>query len=76
MVSILGLLFPAGITEAFSTLTAACMLVFSLLYTPCVASVAAIKRELGRWWALGVVFWQCAIAWIFATLVNLIGSLL
>ena len=76
VVSILELLFPVGITEAFGTLTAACMLVFSLLYTPCVASVAAIKRELGRWWALGVVLWQCAIAWIFATLVNVIGSLL
>ena len=76
VVSILELLFPVGITEAFGHLTAACMLVFSLLYTPCVASVAAIKRELGRWWALGVVFWQCAIAWLFATLVNLIGSLL
>ena len=76
VVSIMELLFPAGLTEVFGTLTAACMLVFSLLYTPCVASVAAIERELGRWWALGVVFWQCAIAWLFATLVNVIGSLL
>ena len=76
VVSIMELLFPVGLTEVFGSLTAACMLVFSLLYTPCVASVAAIKRELGRWWALGVVFWQCAIAWIFATLVNVIGSLL
>ena len=78
VVSVMELLFssPAGITSLINTLTASCMLVFSLLYTPCVASVAAIRRELGRWWALGVVLWQCAIAWIFAMLVNVIGTLL
>ena len=77
VVSIMELLFTAhgGISTIIGTLTASCMLVFSLLYTPCVASVAAIKRELGRWWALGVVLWQCAIAWFFAMLVNVIGSL-
>ena len=78
VVSIMELLFasPGGVTAAMSTLTAACMLTFSLLYTPCVASVAAIRRELNRWWALGVVLWQCFIAWLFAVLVNVIGSLL
>ena len=78
VVSIMELLFasPGGVTAAMSTLTAACMLTFSLLYTPCVASVAAIRRELNRWWALGVVLWQCFIAWLFAVLVHVIGSVL
>ena len=57
-------------------LAAASMLVFSLLYTPCVAAVAAIKRELGGKWALLVVLWQCGIAWIVAFIVRLIGSLI
>jgi ferrous iron transport protein B len=56
-----------------NTLSAASMLVFSLLYTPCVAAIAAVKRELGGRWALGVVLWQCAIAWGAAFLVRLIG---
>ena len=76
VVSVMELLFPAGITAVFGSLTAACMLVFSLLYTPCVASVAAIRRELGGKWALAVVLWQCTIAWFFAMLVNVIGTLL
>lgn len=46
--------------------SAAAMLVFSLLYTPCVATIAAIRRELGGWWALFVVVFQCAIAWVVA----------
>ncbi len=77
VVSIMELLFTSkeGISTMISSLTAVCMLVFSLLYTPCVASVAAIKRELGRWWALAVVLWQCSVAWLFAMLVNVIGSL-
>jgi ferrous iron transport protein B len=37
-----------------------------LLYTPCVAAVASIRRELGTKWAVGVVFWQCFVAWIVA----------
>ena len=49
------------------------MLVFSLLYTPCVAAVAAIRRELGRGWAVCVVLWQCGIAWIAALIVQLIA---
>ena len=52
------------------------MLVFSLLYTPCVAAIAAIRRELGRSWAIGVVLWQCTVAWVAALLVRLIGLLL
>ena len=56
-----------------STLAAASLLVFSLLYTPCVAAIASIKRELGRKWAVSVVLWQCGIAWAAALMVRLIG---
>ena len=56
-----------------SGLTALTLLVFCLLYTPCVASIATIKRELGGQWALGVAVFQCVIAWIVALLVRLIG---
>ena len=51
---------------------AAALLVFCLLYTPCVAAIASIKRELGGKWAVGVVCLQCGIAWICAFIVNLI----
>ncbi len=74
VVSIMNTLFGDGLAS-LGTLAAASMLVFSLLYTPCVAAIAAIRREMGRKWALGVVLWQCAIAWIAALLIRLIGSL-
>jgi ferrous iron transport protein B len=57
---------------ALGTATAASLLVFSLLYTPCVAAIAAIRRELGTRWAIGVVLWQCCIAWVAALIVRLI----
>ena len=72
VVSTMNILFGSSIHSAISTLSAATMLVFSLLYTPCVASIASIKRELGAKWAVGVVFWQCAVAWIAALAVRLI----
>ena len=65
-------LFGGGLA-AIGALSAASMLVFSLLYTPCVAAVASVRRELGRKWALFVVLWQCGLAWIMALLVRLIG---
>ena len=55
-----------------SPVAAAALLMFSLLYTPCVAAIAAIKRELGMKWAVGVVIWQCAIAWVAALIVKLV----
>ena len=78
VVSITGLLFTegAGIAGAISPLTAVCMLVFCLLYTPCVAAIAAIRREMGKKWAWFTIFWQCGIAWIAALAVRLIGLLL
>ncbi len=76
VVSVLEVLYADGVAASLSALSAASLLVFSLLYTPCVAAVASIRRELGRRWALGVVLWQCAIAWIAALLVRLIGMVL
>ena len=76
VVSTLEVLFAGNVTSAMTSLGAASLLVFSLLYTPCVAAVASIRRELGRKWAVGVVFWQCAVAWIAAFAVRLIGMLL
>ncbi len=61
-----------AITTLFSKSGAVVFLVFSLLYTPCVAAIAAVKRELGRGGAALVVIMQCAIAWIVAFLVALI----
>ena len=74
VVSTLELLFGSagGAQAALSTLQAACLLVFSLLYTPCVAAIAAIRRELGRGWAVGVAAWQCGIAWVAALLTRLV----
>ena len=75
VVSSLVLLY--GSTEvllaSLTPLAAASLLVFSLLYTPCVAAVSSIKRELGGKWAVGVVVTQCAIAWIAAFIVRVIG---
>ena len=66
VVSTMEILFAGGIQTALAPVSAATMLVFSLLYTPCVASIAAIRRELGGRWAVGVVVWQCVVAWIIA----------
>ena len=76
VVSTLSILFgsTATLTSGITPLSAASLLVFCLLYTPCVAAIASIKRELGGKWALGVVIIQCVIAWIAAFLVYLIGS--
>ena len=72
VVSTLEVLFGGSIGSVLTPLSAASLLVFSLLYTPCVAAVASIKRELGGKWAVGVVIWQCAVAWIAAMLVRLV----
>lgn len=72
VVSTLEILFTTGVTSAMTTLSAACLLVFSLLYTPCVAAIAAVKRELGGKWAAAVVIWQCAVAWLAALVIRAI----
>ena len=75
VVSTLEILFGAsgGVAAALTPLSAASLLVFSLLYTPCIAAVASIRRELGGLWAFGVVVWQCVIAWAAALLIHGIG---
>ena len=73
VVSIMRVLFGSELTVSIGSVTAACMLVFSLLYTPCVAAVVSIKRELGAKWALYLVLWQCALAWLAACIVRLIA---
>ena len=75
VVSTLEVLFGASITTVMTSASAAALLVFSLLYTPCVAAIAAIRRELGTKWAVGVVIWQCVLAWIAAFMVRLIGMM-
>lgn len=65
----------AGPTAILTPLSAISMLVFSLLYTPCVAAVASVKRELGGKWAVGIVLGQCAVAWVCALIVRAIGLL-
>ncbi len=78
VVSSLSVLFGSteALTAALSTLSALALLVFCLLYTPCVASIATIKRELGGQWALGVALFQCLIAWFVAFIIRMIGLVL
>lgn len=76
VVSTLGVLFGGSISTVLSSATAASILVFSLLYTPCVAAIASVKRELGSRWAVGVVIWQCVIAWVAAWIVHVIGMVI
>lgn len=73
VVSTLTVLTGGAVTALISPLGALALLVFCLLYTPCVAAVAAIKRELGGGWAVAIVVGQCVIAWICAMAVRLIG---
>ena len=65
-----------SITSLLTPLSAAALLVFCLLYTPCVAAITSIKRELGGKWAALVVVMQCVIAWLCAFAVYTIGGLL
>ena len=77
VVATMEVLFGTSIQTAITPLTAASMLVFSLLYTPCVAAIAAIRRELGAKWAAGVVLGQCAVAWLVTLLMRmLLGGVL
>ena len=78
VVSTLNVLFGSqeALLAAISPVAAASILVFCLLYTPCVAAVASIRQELGWKWALGVVAEQCLVAWACAFLVSLAGGLL
>ena len=66
VISTLEILFGGAVKDALTPVAAASLLVFSLLYTPCIAAIASIRRELGRKWAVGMVIWQCMIAWVAA----------
>lgn len=65
-----------SLTAFLTPLTSVTLLVFILLYTPCVAAITSVKRELGSKWAICVVIGQCVIAWLVAGFVNIIGMLL
>lgn len=74
VVSTLEVLFSGSIASVLTPLAAASLLAFSLLYTPCVAAIASVKRELGGRWAIGVVVWQCVVAWIVALIVRFVAA--
>ena len=76
VVSVLKVLYAGGVAAALTPLAAGSLLVFSLLYTPCVAAVASIRRELGGRWAVAVVIFQCALAWVVAFAVRIIGGMI
>lgn len=78
VVSTISILFKstANLVSTLSPLAALSLLIFCLLYTPCVAAIASIKRELGGKWAILVVFGQCLIAWVAAFLVYTIGIII
>ena len=76
VVATLEVLFGSSIATVLTPLAAASLLVFSLLYTPCVAAIASVRRELGGKWAIAVVLWQCFVAWVAAFLVHSIGLLM
>ena len=72
VVSLEGLLSGVSLTSLFSAGTAYALLVFCLLYTPCMAAMATIRRELGTRWMLFVMGFQCVTAWIAAFLITLV----
>lgn len=75
VVATLKILFGKSVATAISSASAASLLVFSLLYTPCVAAIASIKREMGGRWAFLVVIWQCVVAWVVAFAVYMIAMM-
>ncbi len=72
VVATMQMLFGTQITSVLTPAAAGTMLVFSLLYTPCVAAIASVRREMGSKWAVGVVVWQCFVAWVMALITSLI----
>ncbi len=76
VVSTLGVLYGQNVAAIMSTATAVSLLVFSLLYTPCVAAIASIGRELGKKWAVLVVAWQCVVAWVVALIAYLVAIII
>ena len=77
VVSTLSILYGStqSLLMSLTTPAALSLLIFCLLYTPCIAAIAAIKRELGSKWAVSMVIWQCIVAWVAAFAIYLIGGL-
>ena len=69
VVSTMEILFSQSVENTITAAAAASILVFSLLYTPCIAAISSIKREMGMKWAAAVMIWQCAVAWLAAFMV-------
>ena len=78
VVSTLSVLFgsAAELHTILTPVSAMALLVFCLLYTPCVAAIASVRRELGGKWAVGVVIGQCSVAWLAALAVTLVGNMI
>ena len=76
VVSTMEILFGGSITSVLTMAAAVSMLVFSLLYTPCVAAIASVRQELGQRYAVGMVVWQCVVAWIVAWISKTVAMLL
>lgn len=84
VVSTLAVLMGTSVSElsgvlatVFSPLTAFAFLVFTLLYTPCIAAVTTIGKELGsRWWTLAVIVFQCVVAWVVSFVIYRLGLLI
>lgn len=76
VVSTMEILFAGSLATMLSKGAAMSMLIFSLLYTPCIASIAAVKRELGGKWAVCLLLWQCVVAWFVAFMVYNIGLMI
>ena len=78
VVSTLSVLYSSTlmISSSLTIPAASSLLVFCLLYTPCVAAIASIKRELGGKWAFGVVVFQCVLAYVVSLLVSIIMGVL
>ena len=72
VVSTLEILFAKDVTAAMNDLVAASLLIFSLLYTPCVAAIASVKRTLGRKYSIAMVIWQCMVAWFVVLIFRMI----
>ena len=73
--SVVATLEVLNVTASLTTLTAIPMLAFCLLYTPCVAAIAAVRRELGGKWAVWIIVFQCAVAWVVAWLAYLVAGI-
>ena len=72
VVSTMKILFSGQLTATLTIRSSVSLLVFSLLYTPCIAAIASVKRELGTKWAILLVAWQCILAWICSFIVFMI----